>query len=583
MIFLSAQPCNYYFLWQLELQVFNFRQLGIPAEKIHVLIGYDPQLGLSEEFAKLMQENTAATFYTYPDVRIKKRYLSSLRPHLIKQHFTKFPELCDEVVFYHDSDILFRELPDFSQMNSEGCWYLSDTRTYLDSNYVRSTADTDLFYGMCALVGISPDVVIAHDQHAGGAQYLISNVQVAFWEKLEKDCEGLYALLEDFHNKKAAQYYKDTGQAASRYRGIQVWCADMWAMLYNALLFGYKPRIHHDLDFCWAGDRMSKWYDRKILHYSGVRNNQEGKMFCKTDYIHYPPYYADHSGLSGDFCGYAVVECMKLFLAERSHGLPDLKDVTFVIPLKIDSMERRENLLIVVKFISTHFNTNILVLEADEVPGLESGKLPSCCRYVFVQDSNKFLHRTRYNNAMISAAKTPFVVLCDTDIVVHQDQVTAAVALLRQGQADMVIPYDGEVLAVDPLFKKMFEKLQDISLLSLNRKKFFPATKRGVGGLVFLKKAAYVSAGMENEFIESWGPEDMERRKRMTILRFRVMHLSGPVYHLPHPRGTNSGYVCRERRIKYMEEYVKVCNMRKAELEEYIQSWDWLLSPKMEI
>jgi hypothetical protein len=46
MIYLSAQPDDYYFLWQLKLQLFNFNRLGIRPNNIHVLIGYNKERGV---------------------------------------------------------------------------------------------------------------------------------------------------------------------------------------------------------------------------------------------------------------------------------------------------------------------------------------------------------------------------------------------------------------------------------------------------------------------------------------------------------------------------------------------------------
>ena len=44
----------------------------------------------------------------------------------------------------------------------------------------------------------------------------------------------------------------------------------------------------------------------------------------------------------------------------------DLTDVTFLIPLRIDSIDRLENLLEVISFIDKHFDTNIHLLESSE-------------------------------------------------------------------------------------------------------------------------------------------------------------------------------------------------------------------------
>ena len=53
---------------------------------------------------------------------------------------------------------------------------------------------------MCAAVKISPQIVIENDNNCGGVQYFFKNTTVLFWEKIETDCETLYALMQN-HNK----------------------------------------------------------------------------------------------------------------------------------------------------------------------------------------------------------------------------------------------------------------------------------------------------------------------------------------------------------------------------------------------
>ena len=83
MIYLSVQPDSFYFLWQLKLQLFNFSQLGISSDDIHVLIGYDPKRGLSQEFVDFINVNQQPSFFPYPDLRKRKAYRSSIHPHII--------------------------------------------------------------------------------------------------------------------------------------------------------------------------------------------------------------------------------------------------------------------------------------------------------------------------------------------------------------------------------------------------------------------------------------------------------------------------------------------------------------------
>ena len=43
----------------------------------------------------------------------------------------------------------------------------------------------------------------------------------------------------------------------------------------------------------------------------------------------------------------------------------DLTNVTFMIPVRVDSLVRLENLILTVRFLSQHFSCHIIVLEAD--------------------------------------------------------------------------------------------------------------------------------------------------------------------------------------------------------------------------
>ncbi len=53
MIFLSVQPDTIYFVWQVELQLFNLQQKNWPVRGIHVLFTYSEESGISQETKSL--------------------------------------------------------------------------------------------------------------------------------------------------------------------------------------------------------------------------------------------------------------------------------------------------------------------------------------------------------------------------------------------------------------------------------------------------------------------------------------------------------------------------------------------------
>ena len=173
MIYISAQPDEVYFLWQLELQLFNFHSMGIGNESIHILVGYKPKKGIHPQFKEFADNHKEVQIYFYPDNRKKKKYLSSIRPHLLAHHFKQHPELEKETIFYHDSDILFTDIPDWDNLCKDEVWYASDTRSYLDSKYFRQFVDDYEFTKICGLLSLTPEDVIKQDANAGGAQYIL--------------------------------------------------------------------------------------------------------------------------------------------------------------------------------------------------------------------------------------------------------------------------------------------------------------------------------------------------------------------------------------------------------------------------
>ncbi|MGY0039350.1 hypothetical protein [Pedobacter sp. NJ-S-72] len=192
MIFITAQPDHYYFLWQIQLQLFNLKKLGVAPEDIHVLIGYDAKVGLQKHFQDFIALNKDALFYTYPDKRERSFYPSSIRPHIISQHYKFVPFLEKSTIFYIDSDVLFRELPNFKELEHTDTWYISDTASYLNYQYIIQSSNENTFLSMCNIIGIKPDLVLLNNNHVGGAQYILKNLSYKFWDKIEQNCEELY-------------------------------------------------------------------------------------------------------------------------------------------------------------------------------------------------------------------------------------------------------------------------------------------------------------------------------------------------------------------------------------------------------
>jgi hypothetical protein len=153
---------------------------------------------------------------------------------------------------------------------NDNVWYLSDTRSYLNSAYIKSKGE-ELFIEMCNIVKILPEIVQNNDNYAGGAQLLIKNTNVDFWEKVENDSEDLYKFMKTTEYKYNPNY------------PIQSWTAEMWATLWNAWLWGNETKIYDDFNFSCATDNIEKWNITNIYHNAGAVID-DGTYFLKTKY-----------------------------------------------------------------------------------------------------------------------------------------------------------------------------------------------------------------------------------------------------------------------------------------------------------
>ena len=220
----------------------------------------------------------------------------------------------------------------------------------------------------------------------------------------------------------------------------------------------------------------------------------------------------------------------------------DLLDVTFLILVRLDTIDRLENILATTQFLSSNFATNIWVSEyASYNNGVLEKLLDQTIRYTFTEDQDPILYRTKFLNQMISTADKPFVCIWDTDVIIPVAQIVMAVGLLRRGEAEFAYPFERFFLDTTPLLRKIYLMERKIEFLEKNTKKMKEMySPDPLGGAFFANLKAYKESGMENENFYGWGVEDGERIARWVNLKFKIHKVAGPLFHLSHERGINS-------------------------------------------
>lgn len=296
MKFICAQPAIPYYTWQVEVMINNFIKNGIDPNDIHIVCADYGKT--SEPWLKLKEHYSNVNFFFYKDKRKSMSYISSIRPHILHQHWLANPHLENETFFYHDCDIIFTKQVDFNGLLSGDTCYLSDTISYIGANYIRSKGEHYLDL-MTRIVNVDKNKIIAEESNSGGAQYLLKNIPTDFWNKVYYDCETMYRLVND-------QINKDRLVNPTMHE-IQIWCADMWAVLWNLWVYDKDVKVSDKLSFAWSTSPVSEWDNNLIYHNAGITEGGKG-FFYKAEFIGKLPYDITLEGLDDRFCVFKYAE-----------------------------------------------------------------------------------------------------------------------------------------------------------------------------------------------------------------------------------------------------------------------------------
>lgn len=249
----------------------------------------------------------------------------------------------------------------------------------------------------------------------------------------------------------------------------------------------------------------------------------------------------------------------------------DLKDCTFIIPIKIDSQDREQNFKFVMKYLYDKFETNIIITESyhnDDLILKEkySDILKKSNAILLEKPNEKYFNRTKYLNEMLKLSKTPVTINYDIDVFMPIHNYPEARDKILKENYDLVYPFDigNFQLEVpqeyrDELLNQNITKI-DMKRLSLNRSEY--------GHCQFFKTDSYIKGFAENEEFISFGPEDQERYFRFKTLEYKVTHLNKKyVFHLNHSRGRDSGEHKHYKNNLKIWETVK--NMNKQDILNY--------------
>jgi len=173
----------------------------------------------------------------------------------------------------------------------------------------------------------------------------------------------------------------------------------------------------------------------------------------------------------------------------------DIRDMTFLIPVRVDSIVRLENLILTVQSLLKNFNTHIIVLEAANYPnGIIEKMLGNQVDYLFVEDKDPVFYRTKYLNIMTRRSFTPYVGIWDADVIIPKEQILDSIEKLRQG-IEIAYPYDGHFYDTSRMIRELYTHNKSIKFLLKHKEKMNLMYGTDMkGGAMFVNKEAYIKA-----------------------------------------------------------------------------------------
>lgn len=258
-----------------------------------------------------------------------------------------------------------------------------------------------------------------------------------------------------------------------------------------------------------------------------------------------------------------------------------LEDVTFIIPLKIESPDRERNVKLCLNYLTYFFDSNIIIAldkeDSNFFDYLKNFKLNNKIKnkiscFVFQTGSTNSFHRTSLLNSMLKHVETPIVVNYDCDVVLPISSYIEATKLIKEEGYDLVYPFGNkqdsqrrvEIGNLKDTFIQTGFSLEFLETLSFD----WPAA---YGFCQVFKTKSYKDGGGENEEFIAYGPEDVERFERWTRMNQKVGRIDDLVYHFEHSRTPDSSplNVYMKQNEILLEKIRKLDN---KQFNEYIES-----------
>ena len=125
-----------------------------------------------------------------------------------------------------------------------------------------------------------------------------------------------------------------------------------------------------------------------------------------------------------------------------------MKDLTFLIPTRIETEDRLRNIISSVSYLLKHLPAKVIVKEVSNHPTFKHRAMPeikkysdiSNLTYLYEETEEPLFCKSKVLNDLIVASDTKFVANYDADCILPLTSYHQAYAVLQSGKADVVYP-----------------------------------------------------------------------------------------------------------------------------------------------
>lgn len=238
----------------------------------------------------------------------------------------------------------------------------------------------------------------------------------------------------------------------------------------------------------------------------------------------------------------------------------DLSDLTFIIPVRIESQSRIDNIETVVQYLFLHFVTKIIIIECGSsrnyFPAVDHPDL----NYEFI-DTNIASPQSCWSiSDIVYYADTPLVAIWNPDVIVSQMQLVTAAEEIKKSNISVCIPFNGKVYSIEKNLLELFRLTLKIENIINSPLQGLMNCRYSIRGPFLINKAKYMTVDTNHEEQFCWGFDENECLLRKDFSDFRVHYLEGPLYHMAHPPGIKNEPADPEIEKRSIREFLQTYN-----------------------